>query len=151
MDAAGLNIRLTTLRVVAMAILPVCVMASGCSDSIDEPERAVVSGRVTWQKNDIKDGIVRFICDSGPSAQAPIRDGSYQIDYKGGVPVGSCRVEVEGFEEQDIKDSGSTLIAMPKKVGIQIIPQQFNRESTLRVEIAPGKVNQHDFHLEVGR
>jgi hypothetical protein len=140
-----------TTRTMSVAILLATLVLSGCSDSGDEPERVVVSGKVTWQKNEVKDGIIRFICDSGPSAQGPIRDGSYLIDYKGGVPVGNCRVEVEGFEEQDIKDSGSTLIAMPKKVGIQIIPQQFNRESTLRVEIAAGKVNEHDFHLDVKR
>jgi hypothetical protein len=140
-----------TTRTMSVAILLATLVLSGCSDGGDEPERVVVSGKVTWQKNEVKDGIIRFICDSGPSAQGPIRDGSYLIDYKGGVPVGNCRVEVEGFEEQDIKDSGSTLIAMPKKVGIQIIPQQFNRESTLRVEIAAGKINEHDFHLEVKR
>ena len=140
-----------TTRIMSVAILLATLVLSGCSDGGDEPERVVVSGKVTWQKNEVKDGIIRFICDSGPSAQGPIRDGSYLIDYKGGVPVGNCRVEVEGFEEQDIKDSGSTLIAMPKKVGIQIIPQQFNRESTLRVEIAAGKVNEHDFHLDVKR
>jgi len=140
-----------TTRTMSVAILLATLVLSGCSDGGDEPERVVVSGKVTWQKNEVKDGIIRFICDSGPSAQGPIRDGSYLIDYKGGVPVGNCRVEVEGFEEQDIKDSGSTLIAMPKKVSIQIIPQQFNRESTLRVEIAAGKINEHDFHLEVKR
>lgn len=146
MDAAGLAVRL-----IPFAMILGSLALSGCSDSDDEPQRVVVSGNVTWQKNDIKDGIIRFISDSGPSAQGPIRDGSYQIDHKGGVPVGSCRVEVEGFEEKDIADSGSTLIAMPKKVGVQIIPQQFNSASTLRVEIGANKINKHDFHLEVGR
>lgn len=137
-------------RTLLHAILA-ALLLTGCSGSEKEPERAIVTGEVTWQKKPVQEGIIRFICDSGPSAQAPIRDGSYRIDHKGGVPVGSCRVEVEGFENQEIGDSGSTLIEMPKTVGIQVIPQQFNRASTLRVDIVAGISNQHDFHLEVGQ
>lgn len=120
----------------------------GCSSGDGGPERAVVSGEVTWQKKPIRDGIIRFISDAGPSAQAPIRDGSYKIDHKGGVPVGRCRVEVEGFEEKDIAESGSVIIEMPKKVGVQVIPQMFNSASTLQVDVTAGEANQHDFHLD---
>jgi hypothetical protein len=126
-------------------------LLGGCSGGTDGPERAVVSGEVTWQKKPIQDGIIRFISDSGPSAQAPIRDGSYKIDHKGGVPVGRCRVEVEGFEEKDIAESGSVIIEMPKKVGVQVIPQMFNSASTLQVDVTAGNANQHDFHLDVRR
>ncbi len=140
-----------SVRTISVWVLLFCGLLVGCSGTSDEPERAIVSGDVTWQKKPIQDGIIRFISDSGPSAQAPIRDGVYKIDHKGGVPVGRCRVEVEGFEEKEIAESGSVLIEMPKKVGVQVVPQKFNRESTLQVDVTSGTLNQHDFHLDVGR
>lgn len=140
------------MRIAMLSVMLMSVIVVGCSGgSEDEPERAIVSGDVTWQKKPLQDGIIRFISEGGPSAQGPIRDGVYRIDHKGGVPVGRCRVEVEGFEEQDIGDSGSVVIAMPKKVGIQVIPQKFNRASTLQVDVTAGTENQHDFHLDIGK
>lgn len=136
----------------ASCLMLLVMLVMGCSGGIeDEPERAVVFGDVTWQKAPLQDGIIRFISDGGPSAQGPIRDGVYRIDHKGGVPVGRCRVEVEGFEQQEIGDSGSVVIEMPNTVGVQVIPQKFNRNSTLQVEVAAGTENQHDFHLEIGK
>lgn len=129
--------------------LMVCAVAAGCGAKSDEPVRAVVKGDVTWQGKALEDGSIRFISDAGPSAQGPIRKGEYLINHKGGVPVGKCRVEIQGFEEKDIGDSGSTLIQMPKRVGVAIIPKQFNSESTLMVSVEKDKQNQHDFHLEV--
>lgn len=132
-----------------IAGLLLCAGAIGCGRKSDEPVRAEVKGDVTWQGKAVEEGTIRFISDAGPSAQGPIRKGVYLIDYKGGVPVGKCRVEIQGFEEQDIGDSGSKLIEMPRRVGVPIIPKQFNSESTLSVSVDKGKLNQHDFHLEV--
>lgn len=112
-----------------------------------EPERAVVFGEVTYQGKPIQDGVIRFISDAGPSAQGPIRAGVYRIDHKGGVPVGDCRVEIEAYQEQDIKDVGTTLIEMPKRIGVQILPERYNTKSTLRIDIVSGQQNEHDFNL----
>jgi hypothetical protein len=137
----------------SLLFLTACGMAaggiSGCGGGgLGEPERVVVYGDVTWKGNPIQEGTIRFISDAGPSAQGPIQNGSYRIEHKGGVPVGNCRVEIQAYEEQDIKEPGSTLIEMPSKVGVQFLPQQFNSQSTLLVEVASGKQNEHDFHLE---
>lgn len=142
-ERGGLCVR----RVVGLLLIAGLAGCSGKQN--DEPVRAVVYGDVTWQGKPVDDGTIRFISNDGPSAQGPIRNGEYRIDHKGGVPVGECRVEIQGFEEQDIGDSGSTLIQMPRRVGVPIIPKQFNVESNLTVSVDSDKQNQHDFHLEV--
>jgi hypothetical protein len=137
-------------RVVLYLVLLLIPALAGCSGGTsDEPTRAVVYGDITWNGKPVEEGTIRFISNAGPSAQGPIRDGEYRIDHKGGVPIGECRVEIQGFEEQDIGDSGSTLIKMPTRIGVPIIPKQFNSESTLTVAVDADKQNQHDFHLEV--
>lgn len=144
------QLRINSTRGLNAAALLAFAALCGCSQQGEpEPTRAVVKGDVTWQGAPVEEGTIRFISDDGPSAQGPIRNGEYLIDYKGGVPVGQCRVEIEGFEEQFIGDSGSTLIEMPKVIGVPIIPKQFNAESTLTVAVQADKQNQHDFHLEV--
>jgi hypothetical protein len=140
-----------TCRGLPLLLAPLLIDGFACcgEKGLPEPPRAVVQGDVTWQGKPIEQGTIRFISEGGPSAQGPITKGAYKIDDNGGVPVGTCRVEIQGFEEQDIGDSGSTLIQMPKRVGVPIIPKQFNAESTLSVAVEAEKQNQHDFHLQV--
>lgn len=132
----------------AVLLAALAIGLAGCGGSgPPEPVRAVVSGEVTYLGKPVEDGVIRFVSDKGPSAQGPIRNGSYRIDHKGGVPVGNCRVEIQGYEEQDIKDIGSTVIQMPKVVGVPIIPERYNAQSTLKVEVRADQENQHDFNL----
>jgi len=128
------------------------VMASmfslGCGKkSGDDIARAEVSGTVTLDGNPIPEGMISFLPEKGPAAQAPITDGKYSIKDKGGVPVGTCKISIEAM-----KETGKTLpggaTGQPEKEKVQYIPPKYNSKTTLTATITPGKPNTHDVALE---
>lgn len=120
----------------------------GCGSSgPPEPERAVVTGTVKFEGEPVQTGNISFIPEQGPVALGPVSDGLYQIDSKGGVPVGKCKVEIYAFketgEEMVVGAGGKT-----EKVTRQIIPPKYNATSTISVSINSGEENHHDFDLK---
>ena len=77
----------------------------------------------------------------------PVSEGIYRIDWKGGVPVGECKVEILGYEE-----TGKEVIVgaggKTEKETHQVLPAKYNTKSTLSVTVEEGRENQHDFDLE---
>jgi hypothetical protein len=76
----------------------VVAMTGGCGPS--GLERAVLSGTVTYQGQPVKEGLIRFIPikgTEGPSWGAHIIDGRYKAAGKGGVPVGTHKVEILAY------------------------------------------------------
>jgi hypothetical protein len=133
----------TLLR--SAAALAVVATAAGCGS--DGPARAVVTGKVTYQGKPVTDGMIRFQIAGRPSAMGKISDGTYLIDHHGGVPVGSGKVEIEGFEE-----TGKVVYVgangMTQKEGKQVLPPKYNTKSELTVEVpAGGGVVRKDFDL----
>jgi len=132
-------------------------MAAGCGSDSGLKE-ATVNGQVTYQGQPIEEGEIRFVPikgTKGPASLGTINQGQYTITARGGVPVGSHRVEIVAYrpipgakpytEEQadgqwDIRPGD-----LPKE---QFLPEQYNRKSTLEVTIEPdsGRVTQ-DFDL----
>lgn len=125
------------------------ILVMGCSgpSQDDAPERAVTSGVVSFSGNPITQGQISFIPKQGPTAMGPIKDGTYRIDSKGGVPIGKCQVKILAYEETGkeytIGAGGKTA-----KETKQIIPTKYNKRSTLHAEIDSGKENKYDFDLK---
>ena len=72
--------------------LPVIV---GCGPSSG---KRVISGAVTYDGQPVEFGQVRFVPiegTKGPLYAAPIADGQYRMESRGGVPAGTYRVEVD--------------------------------------------------------
>ncbi len=128
-----------------------CIMAStmvGCGGSSGELEKAGVNGTVTYQGKPVEDGEVRLVPikgTKGPASVGIINKGEYTIMARGGVPVGTHRVEIEAYlpipgakpytaaqadGQWDI-EAGD----LPKR---QILPYQYNRKSMLELAIEPG-------------
>lgn len=115
---------------------------SGCGDK--GPDRAIVSGTVTYKGEPISDGTILFTpmaTSRAPSAGASIVDGNYKIDGHGGVPVGMHRINIEAY-----RNVSSTLRpGQPEprnysdgKVRQQYLPKTYNASSQLQITIEPG-------------
>ena len=129
-----------------------CVFAAGCQDA--GPDRAPIAGRVTVGGEPLAAGRILFkpiAPTEGPVTSAAIVDGAYRLSEEQGPIVGKHRVELEaelplGFalddEQAFAKRGGKRLPPNP-------IPPQFNRQSTLRVEVLAETEN--TFDIEVPR
>lgn len=114
---------------------------TGCGKHAD---RVVVFGAVTFNGAPIRQGQIRFFPEAtsdAPMSGATIIDGRYTADAKGGVPVGTQRVEIVAFGEPAASARpGSAPIAaaaaaLAKK---QFLPPQFNERTTLTMHVPAG-------------
>ncbi len=119
----------------------VCVVAvaiiGGCGPG--GIERAVLSGTVTYQGQPVKKGVIRFIPikgTKGPSWGAHIIDGRYKAAGKGGVPVGTHKVEILAYRPKAAAPPpGREPDTIPPE---QYIPDKYNAKSVLEITIPPG-------------
>ena len=82
-------------RVAWLMLGACCLTALGCGSG--GAQTKVVYGTVTIGGEKVQSGQVRFVPvegTSGPANAAPIVDGQYRIDGRGGVVAGKHRVEV---------------------------------------------------------
>jgi len=130
------------------------VVLAGCGQ--DGPERAVVSGTVTYQGKPLEEGQIRFLPVKGteaPVSGGAIRKGEYRVDAKGGVPVGTHRIEIiayrvppESLEILKTLPPDATETEMPPRE--QYIPAKYNADSELEITIPPGSgAIRRDFQL----
>ena len=130
------------VRVVAVVAL---LQFGGCGHETG-PKRIPVEGEVLYDGEPVKQGMISFVPSQGPPVQTPIENGRYRVDYKGGVPAGTSRVEIQGFREgprEVVLAAGSP----PQKEVVQYIAPKYNRDSVLTVEISEGEPNVYDFPL----
>lgn len=138
-----------------------CLLASalaatllGCGSS--GPQRAIVTGRVTYRGQPVKEGQIRFFAIQGTKAPmngAEIRDGLYTVDAKGGVVVGTHRVEIEGYRpDPRFRELAESLppdaTELERPPPLQYIPEKYNRKSELTIRVEPGSSEiTEDFNL----
>lgn len=105
----------------------------GCGGA-DTLERVEVRGKVTFAGKPVQNGEIRFFPTQetkGPVSGAPIVDGKYDVTQRGGVPVGSHRVEIEAFR------SSRAYAELNAEGGHreQYLPEKFNIGSKLTTVI----------------
>lgn len=112
---------------------------AGCGR--DEVDRVVVTGRVTYQGQPIEIGGIQFVPIEGTPGVAilvEIAGGDYVASAKGGLPVGSYRVEIMGFRRPTSADSragaGPVLSEAPRE---QFIAEKYNEKTRLTTTIEP--------------
>lgn len=124
----------------------------GCGRSSGLESR-VVNGMLTCERQPIEDGEIRFVPTDdteGPTSAASIHDGRYEVTARGGVPVGTHRVEIRAFRvahgAKPLEDRpGMHRGELPKE---QYLPKQYNEQSELRVVVEPGRgATSKDFDL----
>lgn len=125
-------------RSIERGLLLLMLAVAGCDSG--EMDRVVVSGAVTYNGRPIELGQIRLVPDQNtiaPTSGAAIIDGHYAINTKGGVPVGSHRVEIFGYEKgaspgeqgRDLRSNAGEI------VGRQYLPARFNSKSELVLNV----------------
>lgn len=117
--------------------------AVGCGESL-----SVVSGTVTLDDKPLEGAFVEFSPLSGrPSLGRTDEDGHYQLEYstgKSGVEAGDHTVRIGTYQEASIDmETGEPTAAVE-----EVVPERYNRETTLTEHVEPGK-NEIDFELEL--
>jgi hypothetical protein len=136
------------MRWSVVACVAAVLAAGGCSGA---GSSAGVSGTVTLKGQPVAEGTIRFIPlgdTPGAMAFAPITAGAYELPADRGPAAGAYRVEVTATRKTGKKlpvpDSppGTT-----RDEEVQYIPAQYNVDSQLQADIAPGQ-NVKDFALQ---
>jgi len=127
------------------------MLVAGCSGKSDEPVRAMVTGELKFSGQPIKEGMIRFVPENGPSSQGIISSGKFKIGDKGGVAVGACKVEIEAFEETDKKARIVSAIPQVREKEMreskQIIPEKYNAKTRIKFDVVANKEN--DFSIDL--
>ena len=110
----------------------------------------ITSGRVSYDGDSVSTGVIRFVPagdTQGPVMSALIAEGNYKIDASGGLPVGEYRVEITATRPSK-QGSRLGVPSFDAAAGRQYIPEKYNSQSGLTVEIDPGPAVVKDYALE---
>lgn len=128
---------------------------AGCGELDDEPPRNVVFGTVTWNGEPVSVGEIRFVPNEGtdaPSSGGEIRDGKYRIENKGGVPLGSFRVIIQGYRAPSKPGSNEIPGAPsddPMAAREQFLPPKYSGgKSELSITVEVGEPQEANFDLK---
>lgn len=123
-------------------------LTSGCGRTADGPARRIVEGKVTYQNTPLPYGTIRFVPENNhPVATGLIENGRYRIENKGGVPLGTSRIEI--VATTNMADVSEDDVLKQTPAPSLAIPDTFNKNSTLVETIPAGKPPWAlDFHLK---
>ena len=133
----------------ATSVSLVVLVVAGCSGH-EGPERVIVSGRIQYQDQPLENGNIQFTPikgTRGPVSGAIIREGQYRVEGRGGVPVGTHRVEITAYRippgvDVDQLDPDE----YPRE---PIVPAQYNVSSELEFTVESGQRSViKDFELQ---
>ncbi|MEX2170930.1 MAG: hypothetical protein WD851_16550 [Pirellulales bacterium] len=135
------------IRIVSLLGCSVLLVTLGCRGG-DEIDRVMVSGNVSYNGQPVEKGQIRFIPTDGtqgPLTVDPIDDGYYTTENTGGVPVGTHRVEILGYDGEEYANAPTGPGAPPVR---QLLPKKYNKESELKVTLQSGQDEDNlDFDL----
>ena len=137
-----------TLQVALCAgwIVVAAAVLVGCGRS--GPERVIVSGTVSFNGKPVSKGFIRFSPLPGqqiPVTIAPITEGKYRVDLRGGVPVGSHYLMIEAYRK--LPPAARKIMMMgptrPPEATLddhrqQWLPAKYNTNSDLTITIESG-------------
>jgi hypothetical protein len=130
---------------VSRTLLLMTFFLAGCGGNRG-PERVLVSGTVTYKGAPVNEGRIRFIpaaASEVPMSGAYIVEGKYQVDGRGGIPVGTHKVQIEGYRWTGAATpknppQSAAPDAIQGSVGSQFLPPKYNTETQLEITIPPG-------------
>jgi hypothetical protein len=120
---------------VRAALLIALTAVWGCGMD-DGPPRRIVEGTVSYSSVPLEHGLIRFVpAEKGPVATAVIEKGKYRVTNKGGVPLGTVRVEITATRASEMSEEEILERGAPPPV---VLPSKFNQDSTLSATIPAG-------------
>jgi hypothetical protein len=133
-------------------VAAIAVIASvGCSGASEG--RAPIAGEVSVGGQPLASGRILFVPiapNKGPAASAAVVDGRYEIDGDEGPVIGLNRVEIEADLGVALDDE-EAIARLGGRLPPQPIPPQYNRNSTLSVEVLADTTNNYDIAVPGGR
>jgi hypothetical protein len=136
-----------------LVLLPLLGFA-GCGEEAVGPPREAVSGTVSLDGRPLPDGVIQLIPTSareGTMGGASVKDGRFSIKRHEGLAPGGYRVvihsSVGGGDASRILDEAPGLLSSSDSPR-DLIPAQYNTNSTLKAEIKAGTANTLDFSLK---
>ncbi len=117
------------------------LLATGCGAA----GRGAAAGKVTLDGQPVEGGVVTFVpidAEQGQPAWADIVAGEYSLPASRGPALGPNRVEIRWPRKTGRKAPYDPQMDEMREA----IPDRYNRESELRVDVKPGR-NRLDFEL----
>jgi hypothetical protein len=134
-------------KIVALLAMALSVLAfSGCERG---PTRIPVRGVVTYKGNKLANGWITFVpvdAEKGTQESARITDGKYELPAANGLLPGSYRVAINATEASAAPTPGVAPGA-PKR-GKDLLPDEYNRDSSRSIEVPAAGQREFDFHLD---
>ncbi len=126
-----------------VVLLASMVFLAGCGGGVDELARFPVTGTVTWNGAPLAEGEISFVAvDDGLTDVATIASGVYLLE----TTAGAKRVEIRSFRTDADPDADpATGTSVPSRT--QIIPGQYNDQTSLKTEVSEDTENRADFEL----
>ncbi len=122
---------------------------AGCGAGDGKP-RVALEGRVTLNGKELPNGLVSLIpTDSaGETAVAVIENRKYVIDREAGPTPGKYKVLVESKQPtgRKVRDADNPKAKVDEVQ--EAVPVQYNAQSTLEIEVAPGSGQTFDLALK---
>ena len=127
---------------------------TGCGGGGDKYDRLPFSGTVTLDGQPLASGYVMFVPKSGQPTQstAMITGGKFEVPKKAGTVAGKYSVAIfagaassTGRAEPGTPEAEAEMAA--KKNKGDRVPRKYNIDTTLTIEIEPGKDNVFPFDL----
>jgi hypothetical protein len=115
----------------SIASLLLLVFFTSCGKH-DRWNRVDVSGVITYKGMPVEKGQIRFIPIDGPGGPVtvdPIEQGKYNTKNTAGVPVGTHRVEILGYDAREYANASTGPGAPPVP---QLLPKKYNLQSELK-------------------
>jgi len=141
----------------SLLAMSICVLAGlsafssvGCGPAYEGPQRASVSGSVTFAGTGVKKGTLNLfpVGHNGRAVSVPIINGSFLIEQIDGPNFGEYRVEILAYEavDQPPQKSGD-LADVPQQDGEkQVIPEKYNKDTELELDVSQPQIRK-DFNL----
>lgn len=133
--------RWTSTAVITAAL---CLFA-GCGGG-DTLDRQAVYGNVSLDGQPLASGSIRFEPQSAATGGGTvIRDGEYELAEEVGLPPGDYKVAISGATgatgEPSMDDDAP-------QVAAELVPPQYNSQTTLSITVTQGGSQQFDFALK---
>ena len=135
---------LTRIKGRASGVLIAAMLISGCGDRLQGPALLSVSGKVTLNGQPVESGdiIFRPASGNGHAYAGRIENGEFTLECE----AGAKQVEITSFREIPGKFNEENP-GEQTPVTEQIIPDEYNAQTTLKVSVEGGGSNDFPFEL----
>ena len=128
-------------------VLLLAIFVSGCGQ--DTGGRMQVSGTVKLQGTPLRSGTIEFAsADAKQLTGSMITDGKYSIPAEKGLLPGKYTVRISASQEEGAVPAGPPGPEAETHKVKDLVPPEYNGNSTLSAEVSQGGSNQFDFDLK---